>query len=516
MRVSPQIAPGIVKRDAPLASEGLWVDGDKVRFVQGFAEKIGGWSKYTRTRFEGVCRSLHVWSDLSIRTLIAVGTNSNLYVVEDNRDMADITPDGLAPGPINPSGGAGWGVGPWGMSTWSTPRAITPALIEPRVWSFDNLGKILLAAPNGQTIYQWDPTVAPQPKATPLTNAPKSVRSIFVTPERFVIALGASTGTDTLGDNMNVRWCSQNAPTDWTPTELNTSRERRLTRGRRLIAGSSLGGQVSVIWSDTSFYVHQYTGSKFIFDTRILANNAGLAGPRAFVTVEGRAYWFGSFAFHMSGGGSVDRIPNSSNVRDWVFGQLHKFYETKTVCFYNPRYNEVWFVFVPEPMTEPSLYAMVNLESFEWATGSLSRTAALVIAGSDPRPILASVDGYLYRHEDGTDADGTALEAFLQSSPFTVGQGDRTFDVYTLYPDWKRFTGTVAFDFYGMNDSPDPNGTLETLPDIDKQTVTMTAGTKPDDFRLSARHAALRVRNIGTGSDFRLGKFQLEIQETGE
>ena len=36
-------------------------DGNKIRFRNGFPEKIGGWSKYSSTTYQGSARRLHNW-----------------------------------------------------------------------------------------------------------------------------------------------------------------------------------------------------------------------------------------------------------------------------------------------------------------------------------------------------------------------------------------------------------------------------------------------------------------------
>jgi hypothetical protein len=63
--------------------------------------------------------------------------------------------------------GYGWGVGGWGLGTWGTAHSLSTIYIEPRIWSLDHFGTLLLATYNGGTLYQFDPTQAqPWPRAT--------------------------------------------------------------------------------------------------------------------------------------------------------------------------------------------------------------------------------------------------------------------------------------------------------------------------------------------------------------
>ena len=40
-----QIQPGVFKDDTVYSQEGKWIDSEKVRFLKGRPEKIGGWAK---------------------------------------------------------------------------------------------------------------------------------------------------------------------------------------------------------------------------------------------------------------------------------------------------------------------------------------------------------------------------------------------------------------------------------------------------------------------------------------
>src|SRR5262249_29745318 len=121
--------------------------------------------------------------------------------------------------------GLGWGVGPWGAGTWGTPRPSSTIFTEPRVWSLDHFGKLLIASYHGRSIYVFDPSQAqPWPRATLAAptdpGAPTDCRYVFVTAERFVVALR---------ENMVISWCSQGDFTTWTPDPTNTANTRTLT-----------------------------------------------------------------------------------------------------------------------------------------------------------------------------------------------------------------------------------------------------------------------------------------------
>jgi hypothetical protein len=78
-----QFRPGLNREGTDYSNEGGWFDADKVRFRSGFPEKIGGWTQLSPLTFNGVARSIWVWSDGDAGTgnaYIGVGTNTNYYI----------------------------------------------------------------------------------------------------------------------------------------------------------------------------------------------------------------------------------------------------------------------------------------------------------------------------------------------------------------------------------------------------------------------------------------------------
>ena len=86
-----QFQPGINRETTSYTNEGGWFDGDKVRFRQGFPEKIGGWEKLGSKSFLGSCRALWPWRTLNLDAFIGVGTHLKYYI-ESGEGYYDITP----------------------------------------------------------------------------------------------------------------------------------------------------------------------------------------------------------------------------------------------------------------------------------------------------------------------------------------------------------------------------------------------------------------------------------------
>jgi hypothetical protein len=166
----------------------------------------------------------------------------------------------------------GLGRRPWGLGTWGTARGSSTIFFEPRVWSLDHFGKILLATYNGGALWSFDPTQAlPWARAVSTfggvaMNSPTDFRAMFITPERFVFGLC---------DSMVVKACSQGDPTIWTPGSTNTAFQRTLQEGTKLIGGKVLAPFISLVWSDAALYLFQYTGSQFVYNSSSPARTAG-------------------------------------------------------------------------------------------------------------------------------------------------------------------------------------------------------------------------------------------------
>ena len=90
--------PGINKEATRYATEGGWYDCDKIRFRNGFPEKIGGWTRKSENTFLGVCRSLWSWTTTGGLKLIGAGTNLKFYI-DQGGEFFDVTPIRLTTSP---------------------------------------------------------------------------------------------------------------------------------------------------------------------------------------------------------------------------------------------------------------------------------------------------------------------------------------------------------------------------------------------------------------------------------
>lgn len=83
--------PGFHRESTKYSEEGKWYDGNRVRFREGKPENIRGYQKFSNDVISGVPRDLITWSDNDTRKYNAFGTNTQLYVTQ-NDIRYDVTP----------------------------------------------------------------------------------------------------------------------------------------------------------------------------------------------------------------------------------------------------------------------------------------------------------------------------------------------------------------------------------------------------------------------------------------
>lgn len=394
--------------------------------------------------------------------------------------------------------GLGWGSGTWGTGTWSTPR--TAGLeIDLRVWSLSEYGNNLLANPSGGRLYLWEE--ATDANAELVTNSPTAMLAMFVTSERFVFALGTTTP-------MMVAWPDQDDITAWTPTAANSANTRALQSGSELRGGVAIADGVSLVWSDTSLYLFQYTGSDFVYDSRLVATNCGLLAKKGFAVSSSAAFWISNRTFKMFSSGVLD-IPNSIDIADFVFDGMSQTHIDKIWGFYDEVNNQVRWGYCSANSTEPDRYVDVTLDGqWSWTVGTLDRTAATKFRSGELLSLQVNGSGVIYLHDVTPDADGAALESYITYGLYALARGEQSVDVMGLIPDTQRQTGNLTYELYTKER---PNSASN----LDSQTLTVSATGEIDDARIAGRHFGMTVRSNVVGGDYRLGIPSLEIKGAG-
>jgi hypothetical protein len=415
----------------------------------------------------------------------------------------------FAPGAVDTVTGFGWSAGDFGAEGWDTPRSVSSIKFTPRVWSIKNFGRVMLAC-SDSPIYQWDPTTFPMPRATALATGPTLATGIVVTSDGIAIAYGTNqSGTRNL---MEVWNAAQGDYTNWdiaavagpngAPSRVNTLRE-----GTAIVYAEDLGTHVTLFWTNTALYALQYTGSAYVFNTQLVGVNCGLIGPLAAQVVGQTAYWMGPDAFHVFNG-SVQAIPNSADISEWVFNRLDN--PTKSFSWYNKRYGEVCFAFCSTGSKEPDTWVSYNIGGQFWTNGKVARTAGTHFRGSDSRPILFGADGSVYRHDDGADANGAPLPWSLTIDGVSLPDDSVEMELDGYVADMAKQTQPITVDFTWYDHTPD-GPVIE-----DETTITVARSKGLEDARGAGRDLTVTWSGgTALGDDFRFGIPKLNLFPSG-
>ena len=341
---------------------------------------------------------------------------------------------------------------------------------------------ISLASPSLGGLYLWQE--ATDARAEIVTNAPTSMRAMFVTGERYVFALGTTTG-------MTVAWPDVDDITDWTPSAANTANTRTLQSGGKLINGCPLTGGTNLVWSDTSLYVFQKVESDFVYDSRLVGNNCGLIAPGAFTRVSGVAFWMSAQNCHLFTG-NVQAVPRFEEISNYVFDDMDPAQIAKIWAYYDQKNNQVRWSYCSLGSTEPDKYFDVSLDDWSWTTGTWDpegdRTTGALHRPAEGSTLLLTSDGYIYAHDDGLDADGSALNSYYKSGLASLANGQTWADILDVIPDFERQTGNISFRVFST-DRPDDEDYLDDI------TVTISKYEGREEMRLAGRHIGFEVRS---------------------
>lgn len=392
--------------------------------------------------------------------------------------------------------GLGYGAGQYNVSTYGTPRA-TGIPIEGRVWSISGYGNDLLASPLNGGLYFWDNIT---PRAVVVANAPTSMRAMFVTPERFVFALGTTT-------KMTVAWPDVNDFTDWTPSPTNTANIRKLQSGNQLMNGAGLTDGISLVWTDTSLYLFQKITTDEIYSSRLLGDNVGLIGPLAFVIVAGVAFWMAPQGFYMFGG-SILQINNWQDVQTFVYADMDPAQVAKCWGFYDQPNNQVRFHYCSNGALTPDKYVDVELTDWVWTTGTFDGTTGCRHRPQEASSLFVTAAGGIYSFNVGLDAAGVAIHFSLQYGLYSLNRGENNVDIFNLWPDVQRQVGNLTYTCE-TKDYSDDALTLDTL------VLTVAPHAGKVEARCCGRHWTMKVESNQLGGDVRLGIPMLEIEDSG-
>ena len=465
-------------------------------------------------------------------------TSTNAFVIQqDANETTGTVTTGTATAvfdisiaPPSSTFGYGWGTSTWNTETWNTPRSSSSVTLDGRDWSIDNFGELMIATVLDGSTFQWSPTNdGLTGKASAVTNAPTASKfSLVSTPDRHLILFGTekTVGSGGSQDPLLLRFSSQEDINTYQPTAENTAGSLRIQDGSTIVGADKARGQI-LVWTDTSLHALQFIGPPFTFGLNQLGRNCGLLGQHAGVVVRDVSYWMGQNAFFVFDG-TVKKLP--CTVDDFVFENIDLTQTDQIFAGVNTEFAEIiWFyVTNPDNITSPQINKCVIYNYLEqsWAVGTLNRTSWVdrgvfsnplateyltdSVANATPTVVgLSNGVSRYYAHESGTDADGAAMQSFIQSGDFNIDEGgEQLMRIARFIPDFRDQAGNVGVTWSFKNY---PYGNV-----VSQTALTVTTTDIKKDLRGRGRQANFKIESNVAGGNYKMGTFVMDIYPDGQ
>ena len=413
---------------------------------------------------------------------------------------------------------SGFGAGTWGAGGWGGSTAIT-AGNQLRLYSQDTFEDNLLFNVRGGGVYYWIESTGTGTRAVALPDvagaleAPTLALQVMVSEtDAHTICFGCNEQGQTTINPLHIRWSDQRNPVDWKQTALNSSRSVTLSSGS-FIVGAIKTRQEILVFTDNSIHTMRFSGKPFVYQFDVINEGLSMISPNAATNAGDMVFFMdrGGFYFY---NGSIQRL--TCTVLDYVFSNLNKDQEYKVFATTSVDFSEVyWYYPVGSGNTECTNYVSYNYMEDSWAIGTLTR-AAWIPANTRRYPIASSAitssdNNYLYNHENGYDADGVAMNAYIESGGVEIGDGEQFMFVNRLIPDFE-FRGTTASASMNltMKGKDFPLNSSSTL-----ATANVTENSNQSFVRARARESIIRVESSGTGYGWTLGQLRFDVRPDG-
>ena len=460
-------------------------------------------------------------------------TNADAYTISSSETAnATVTTTGncdieyqLSIGPDKQTFGFGWSTGTWNLSTWSTPRSTSNVTLDLRQWSMNNWGEDLIITPRDGATYLFDTSngLSDNP-ATIIANAPTaSTLSIVSTETRHLILMGTETtiGDTSTQDKMFIRFSDQENFNSFIANTTNSAGSQRIAGGSEIRCAKPAKGTI-LIWSDTAMHSMSFIGPPFIFGFRQLGNDCGAVGLNSAIVVDDVAYWMSDGQFFRYAG-AVQEIPCS--VLNYVFDDINKTQYAQVYAGQTSDFSEIVWYYCSSNSDQIDRYVIYNYLENSWYFGNLARSTCQD-NGVELNPLATeyfpnstantyvTINGLtqgrslIYRHEEGVDADGSALSAFIQSGDGDIADGETFSFINKVIPDFQNMEGNAIITLK-TRDYPNDSRTSG-------EAITVNNSTRFYNTRTRGRQSSLRIENTGIGDNWRFGTIRINIRPDGK
>jgi hypothetical protein len=488
------------------------------------------------------------------------------------------------------AGGWGGVTTGYSSTGWGSPAPAGLGIgVQLRLWSQANFGEDLIINPRGGAMYYWANNSNPnvydraqiiEANPTGTTNYPVVTKAGTIYPDpttpsisnsilvsdssRFVFSFGCNDPTGVYAtsaqDPMQVRWSDQGQFATWTPAITNQAGGIKLSKGSTIISALQTRQEV-LVWTDAALYSFQYLGPPYVWGSQIMADNISIISPNSAAVANNVTYWMGADKFYMYSG-RVETLPCA--LRQYIYDNINLTEAYQIHCGTNEGYNEIWW-FYPSitgtkddgsngagnqnsPNSVIDRYVIYNHLERTWYYGTMNGTtvrprtawldsplrseptAAISYVALNNGTPVSYTNGAVVYHETGIDNKETtttyAIDAYVQSSDFDIGDGHNYGFVWRVIPD-VTFDGSTATSpslkftikprqnpgaSYGVDDNPTvtSGNNYASTPYYNVQKFTQIVFV-----RARGRQMAFRVESNNIGTQWQLGTPSIDIRPDG-
>jgi hypothetical protein len=346
---------------------------------------------------------------------------------------------------------------------------------------------------------------------------------------RFVIVFGCNDYGSSTMDPMLIRWSGQNDPYNWTPDPTNQAGFTRLSHGSQIVTTVQTRQEI-VVFTDSSIYSLQYLGPPYVWAPQLLGDNISIMSPNAAVIASGVVYWMGVDKFYAYDG-RVQTL--NCDLRRYVFQDLNQEQALQVLCGTNEGFNEVWWFYCSANSNLIDKYVVYNYVEKVWYYGTMARTAWLD-SGLRAYPLAAVYNsttstGNLVNHEQGLNDNATsttaAIDAYISSSEFDIGDGHNFGFVWRVLPDLTFGNSTnspasavpvVTMTLYGLTNSGSGRTSSANQPVSSSSAYDITEEFTGQIYtRMRGRQMIFKVGSNQINTTWQLGAPRIDIRPDG-
>jgi hypothetical protein len=247
--------------------------------------------------------------------------------------------------------------------------------------------------------------------------------------------------------------------------------------------------------------------------------------PNSAVIASGVVYWMGVDKFYAYDG-RVQTL--NCDLRRYVFQDLNQGQSLQVCCGTNEGFNEVWWFYPSSDSTVNDRYVIYNYLEKVWYYGTIGRTAWLD-SGLRQYPIGATYSYNLVNHEqglnNGQDTSVVAIDAYISSSEFDIGDGHNFGFVWRVLPDLtfgdsvsdtQGNPASVTMTLYGLTNSGSGRTSSASQPVYNSSAYDITEEFTGQIYtRMRGRQMIFKVGSNQIGTTWQLGAPRIDIRPDG-